>query len=281
MSEPVSETTTAQKDDKGKEKSAFYEFVSTIVVAVLIALGFRTVAYEPFNIPSGSMYPTLYIGDYLLVSKFSYGYSQHSLPWSFIPFHGRIFESEVKPGDVAVFKRPYDNSTDFIKRIVGVPGDKIQMIDGVLYINEQPVKREQLEDFDIEAKFVTEDPMMQGKVFHYRRVRETLPNGVSYDTLDCVYFPGTRDCMSSNADNAGPFLVAEGHYFAMGDNRDNSADSRFPAALGVGPLPAENLVGRADIIFFSTCGQYCDAPLWKPWNWFGAMRYSRFFNLIG
>lgn len=272
MSEPLSETTTGTSEPKKEEKKqgAFSEFVSTIVVAVLIAMGFRTIAYEPFNIPSGSMYPTLWIGDYLLVSKFSYGYSQYSLPWSFIPFHGRIFERQVTRGDVAVFKRPYDNKTDFIKRIVGLPGDKIQMIDGVLYINDQPVKRQQIQDF-----------VMEGGTATYRQIHETLPNGVSYNILDCRYFPGTHDCIASLADNAGPFLVPDGNYFAMGDNRDDSADSRFPAYQGVGYLPAENLVGRADILFFSTCGSMCDAPLWKPWNWFGAMRFNRFFNLIG
>lgn len=277
MSEPMSETTTGDgtKPEKEKSKSAFSEFVSTIVVAVLIALAFRTVAYEPFNIPSGSMYPTLWIGDYLLVSKFSYGYSQHSLPMSIIPFKGRVLESEVTRGDVAVFKRPADNKTDFIKRIVGLPGDKIEMIEGALYINDQPVKREQIQDFTMGESGI------EGSNLTYRQMRETLPNGVSYNTLDCAYFPGTQDCMASGADNAGPFLVPDGHYFAMGDNRDNSADSRFPTQAGVGFLPAENLVGRADILFFSTCGQYCDAPLWKPWNWFGAIRYSRFFNLIG
>ena len=279
MSESASDTKTgdvekpAEKDKK--QKGAFSEFVSTIVVAVLIALVFRTVAYEPFNIPSGSMYPTLWIGDYLLVSKFSYGYSQHSLPMSAIPFEGRVMESQVTRGDVAVFKRPADNKTDFIKRIVGLPGDTIQMIDGMLYINDQPVTRQQIEDFAMA------DTGIEGSNLTYRRVRETLPNGVSYDTLDCTYFPGTRDCVGSAADNTEPFLVPEGHYFAMGDNRDDSSDSRFPAQIGVGFLPAENLVGRADILFFSTCGQYCDAPLWKPWNWFGAIRYSRFFNLIG
>lgn len=279
MSESASDTKTGDVEkpaEKGKkEKGAFSEFVSTIVVAVLIALGFRTVAYEPFNIPSGSMYPTLWIGDYLLVSKFSYGYSQHSLPMSIIPFKGRVFESEVTRGDVAVFKRPADNKTDFIKRIVGLPGDKIEMIDGALYINDQPVKREQIQDFTMGESGI------EGSNLTYRQMRETLPNGASYNTLDCAYFPGAQDCMASGADDAGPFLVPEGNYFAMGDNRDNSADSRFPTQTGVGFLPAENLVGRADILFFSTCGQYCDAPLWKPWNWFGAIRYSRFFNLIG
>jgi signal peptidase I len=270
MSEPLSETTTGDKPAKaGKKQSAFSEFVSTIVVAVLIAVGFRTIAYEPFNIPSGSMYPTLWIGDYLLVSKFSYGYSQHSLPWSMIPFHGRILEREVTRGDVAVFKRPYDNKTDFIKRIVGLPGDKIAMIDGVLYINDKAVQREDLDDF-----------VDQDTGYVYKQVLETLPNGVSHKILDCAYFAGSRDCQPSGADNAGPFVVPAGNYFAMGDNRDNSADSRFPTEIGVGFLPAENLVGRADILFFSTCGQDCDAPLWKPWNWFGAMRYNRFFNII-
>ncbi len=271
MSEPLTETTTGETPEPAKkEKSAFAEFVSTIVVAVLIAIGFRSIAYEPFNIPSGSMYPTLWIGDYLLVSKFSYGYSRYSLPWGIIPFEGRILQQEVARGDVAVFKRPYDNKTDFIKRIVGLPGDRIEVVNGALYINDQPVKREEVEDFVMERSGRT-----------YRQVRETLDNGVSYNTLDCAYFPGTRDCMGSYADNAGPFLVPEGNYFVMGDNRDDSADSRFPESEGVGMLPAENLVGRADILFFSTCGSMCDAPLWKPWNWFGAMRFSRFFNLIG
>ncbi|MEN3973549.1 signal peptidase I [Emcibacter sp. SYSU 3D8] len=277
MSEPLSETPTGEgaKPAKPKAKSAFSEFVSTIVVAVLIALAFRTVAYEPFNIPSGSMYPTLWIGDYLLVSKFSYGYSQHSLPMSIIPFNGRILEQQVTRGDVAVFKRPADNKTDFIKRIVGLPGDKIEMIGGALYLNDQPVKREQIADFSMGEAGI------EGGNLIYKQMRETLPNGVSYNTLDCAYFPGTKDCIESAADNLGPFLVPEGHYFAMGDNRDNSADSRFSTQAGVGYLPAENLVGRADILFFSTCGQYCDAPLWKPWNWFGAIRYGRIFNLIG
>jgi signal peptidase I len=279
MSEPMSETTSGADatppKEQDKKKSAFSEFVSTIVVAVLIALAFRTVAYEPFNIPSGSMYPTLWIGDYLLVSKFSYGYSQYSLPGSIVPFHGRILGRQVTRGDVAVFKRPADNKTDFIKRIVGLPGDKIEMIEGVLYINDKAVERHQVEDFTMNEAGI------DGANLTYKQMRETLPNGVTYNILDCAYFPGTHDCMASAADNAGPFLVPEGHYFAMGDNRDNSADSRFPTQTGVGYLPAENLVGRADILFFSTCGQYCDAPLWKPWNWFDAMRYSRFFKLIG
>ncbi|MBI1180746.1 MAG: signal peptidase I [Alphaproteobacteria bacterium] len=261
---------------KKKQQSAFAEFVSTIVVAVLIALVFRTVAYEPFNIPSGSMYPTLWVGDYLLVSKFSYGYSEHSLPLSIIPFHGRIFGQPVKRGDVVVFKWPADNETDYIKRIVGLPGDTIETIDGALYINGKAVKRQQVQDF-----------VMEGTGERYRQIRETLPNGVSYNTLDCEYYDGTEDCMPSPGDNKGPFKVPPGHYFAMGDNRDNSTDSRFPVtrgfgglASGVGYVPAENLVGHAQIIFFSTCGSRCDAPLWKPWNWFSAIRFNRFFDVI-
>jgi signal peptidase I len=277
MSEPISQSTSKVQPAKPeKTKSAFSEFVSTIVVAVLIALGFRTIAYEPFNIPSGSMYPTLWIGDYLLVSKFSYGYSRHSLPLSLIPFDGRILGGEVTRGDVAVFKWPADNRTDYIKRIVGLPGDTVQTIDGALYINGEAVRREQIEDF------VSEDGLQR-----FRQVRETLPNGVSYLTLDCEYVPGTDRCQYAPGDNRGPYTVPEGHYFAMGDNRDNSTDSRFPVmpgfggqGVGVGFVPADNLVGRADVLFFSTCGSMCDAPLWKPWNWFRAMRFDRFFTAI-
>ncbi|MEN3950330.1 signal peptidase I [Iodidimonas sp. SYSU 1G8] len=277
MSEPLSPSAATPKPAKEEKKQgAFSEFISTIVVAVLIALTFRTVAYEPFNIPSGSMYPTLWVGDYLLVSKFSYGYSQHSLPMSIIPFKGRVLEQPVERGDVAVFKWPADNKTDYIKRIIGLPGDTLQTIDGALYINGKAVERRQIEDF-----------VMEGTGQRFRQMRETLPNGVSYNTLDCEYYEGSSDCIPSQGDNRGPFTVPAEHYFAMGDNRDNSTDSRFPVTsgfggmqTGVGFVPAENLVGRADILFFSTCGSMCDAPLFKPWNWFSAMRYSRFFNII-
>ncbi len=280
MTEPLTDKDRKVAGKAGKssekEKSAFGEFVTTILVAVAIAVGFRTVAYEPFNIPSGSMYPTLLYGDYLLVSKFSYGYSRHSFPWSAGPFSGRILSSPIERGDVAVFKWPGDNRTDYIKRIVGLPGDTVETIGGALYINGEPVEREQVDDF-----------IHPDTGDRYKSYQETLPNGVTYRTLDCRVQSAQQSCFDGVGDNRGPFVVPEGHFFAMGDNRDGSQDSRYPLRRdrmgrvnGVGYIPIENLVGRADVLFFSTCGAECNAPLWKPWNWPGAMRFDRFFDVI-
>ena len=241
---------------RAKPKESFGEVVKTVIYAVLIAVGIRTVAYEPFNIPSASMLPTLLIGDYLFVSKWAYGYSRHSMPFSPPVFEGRILESQVDRGDVAVFKLPRDNSTDYIKRIVGLPGDRIQVKGGQLFINDEPVKRERVDDFV--------DRDWRGNTVRIPRYRETLPNGVQHHTLDMV--------QNSDTDNTPVFTVPAGHYFAMGDNRDNSVDSRVPGG-GVGFVPAENLVGRADILFFSKPD---DVGIWEVWNW----RFRRFFNLI-
>ena len=246
-----------------KEKAQrgwFLETLKTVVYAVLIALGIRTIAFEPFNIPSESMLPTLLVGDYLFVSKYSYGYSRHSIPLSPPLFKGRVLERPLVRGDVAVFKLPRDNKTDYIKRIVGLPGDRLQMRDGVLYINDVAVKRERIADF------LYRDRM--GNPYRIPRYRETLPNGVSYDTLDLI--------KNGEHDNTKVYHVPPDHYFAMGDNRDNSADSRV--LNGVGFVPAENLVGRADLIFFSTNG---DAAIWEVWKWFGATRFGRIFDTIG
>ncbi len=271
-----SDGTGASKEADAKRRDSWGELLRTVIYAVIIAVGFRTFAYEPFNIPSGSMYPTLLYGDYLLVSKPAYGYSRHSLPFSIPLISGRILAGDVERGDVAVFKWPGDNRTDYIKRIVGLPGDTIQTINGALYINGEAVKRERIDDFRHPDT---------GRVF--QQFRETLPNGVTYNTLNCTYhFTGQgfiRDCEQNRVDNAGPFEVPEGHYFAMGDNRDNSSDSRLlapPYGRGVGYIPAENLVGRAEVLFFSTCGSECNAPLWKPWNWFSAARFDRFYDAI-
>lgn len=244
---------------KKKEKSGIAETVRTLVFAVLIAIVIRTVAFEPFNIPSESMLPTLLVGDYLFVSKYSYGYSKHSLPFGVLNFRGRIFEGEPERGDVVVFKLPRDNSTDFIKRVVGLPGDRIQLRDGVLYINEQAVRRERIEDF------ITEDS--RGNIRAVTQYIETMPNGVRYRTLDLR--------PASAADNTRVFTVQAGHYFMMGDNRDNSLDSRF--ASGVGQVPAENLVGRAEILFYSTNGK---ARFWEIWRWPSATRFSRIFDSV-
>ncbi len=245
---------------KKKEKSGIGETVRTLVFAVLIAIVIRTVAFEPFNIPSESMLPTLLVGDYLFVSKYSYGYSQHSLPFGLGFFSGRILESVPEHGDVVVFKLPRDNSTDFIKRVVGLPGDRIQLRDGVLYINEQEVRRERIEDF------VTED--RRGNRRSITQYIETMPNGVRFRTLDLR--------PSSAADNTRVFTVQPGHYFMMGDNRDNSLDSRF--ASGVGQVPAENLVGRAEVLFYSNNGK---ARWWQVWRWPAATRFDRLFDSVG
>ena len=203
------------------------------------------------------MRPTLLEGDYLFVTKWAYGYSRHSLPFSPPLFSGRIWGSEPERGDVVVFKFPPNPSIDYIKRVVGLPGDKIQMREGVLYINDKAVEREKIGEID--DPDITE---MDRPVDVYR---ETLPNGVSYETLDLT--------ANGIGDNTREFIVPEGHYFMMGDNRDNSADSRF----SVGFVPAENLVGRANIIFFSIAGGA--SPL-EIWRWPTEVRPSRILDWV-
>ena len=241
--------------------SSTKDFVKTVLYAVVIAIGVRTVGYEPFNIPSGSMEPTLLVGDYLFVSKWSYGYSRHSLPFSLplIPSDNRLLFSEPERGDVAVFKLPTDNKTDYIKRLVGLPGDRIQVIGGILHINGQSVTRERVRD-------TCHDETPRGLTARAVRYVETLPNGVKH------YICEQSD--QGPNDNTGVYTVPPGHYFAMGDNRDNSQDSR---SMEVGFIPRENLVGRAEFLFFSTNGT---APLWEVWKLGSVLRFSRFFNGI-
>lgn len=239
-----------------KKSGGWLESVKTILYAGLIAIGIRTVAFEPFNIPSGSMIPTLLVGDYLFVSKYSYGYSRYSIPFGPNLFSGRIFERLPHRGDVAVFKLPRDTSQDYIKRIVGLPGDRIQVRGGILQINGVPVKRELVGESNLDRCY-REPP---------RYYRETLPDGVTHGILECSD--------QGSADNTQEYRVPPGHVFGMGDNRDNSQDSRFLDAVGF--IPVENLVGRAEFIFFSFDGN--QASLWKPWTWPMAIRWSRIFS---
>lgn len=229
-----------------------FEFIKTIVIAGALALGFRSLLFEPFNIPSGSMIPTLLVGDYLFVSKYSYGYSRYSFPFGMAPFDGRIFETPPERGDVAVFRQPQNESVAFIKRIVGLPGDRVQVVNGVLHINDVAVNRDR-------KGFATASDGYS--VIRFAVYQETLPNGKSY----LIQERSDDDLL----DNTNVFLVPEGHYFMMGDNRDNSRDSR---TTSVGLVPAENLIGRAERLFFS---HNSSAHLWEVWKWPFAIRYGR------
>ncbi len=239
-------------------QGGFWETTKTVVYAVLIALFIRTVFAEPFSIPSGSMVPTLLVGDYLFVSKMSYGYSRHSLPLSMPLIKDRIFYTQPERGDVIVFKMPSDNKTDYIKRLIGLPGDKIQMKDGRLYINGTIVDRKS------EGEYVLRDA--SGKALRFEKYTETLPNGKQHPILEASD-EGTYD-------NTEEFTVPEDHFFMMGDNRDNSLDSR---SLKVGFVPKNNLVGRAKFLFFSHDDS---AAWWQVWKWPMAVRWSRLFSGI-
>lgn len=244
------------KDKKQKTGSTF-ETVRTIIYALLIAGVVRTFLFQPFNIPSGSMIPTLLVGDYLFVSKFSYGYSRYSFPFGLGFFSGRIFDSAPDRGDVAVFRHPPTNRDDFIKRLVGMPGDRIQIINGRLQINGELVPRRRIEDH------VSRD--FRGNVRRVPQYEETLPNGRTY-----VIREGQGD--RGPADNTREYVVPPDHYFAMGDNRDDSNDSR-----GWGLVPRQNLIGKAEIIFFSTDGT---AGWLEPWRWIQATRFNRILDSI-
>lgn len=259
-----------------RQDGSFWRFLLT-VAAVMLAL--RTFIVSPFNIPSESMQPTLLIGDYLIVDKMAYGYSRYSFPFSPDLFSGRILGALPERGDVVVFKAPPGNKDDYIKRVIGLPGDRIQMRDGALILNGTPVKRAQIADFVIP---VTDNmtaasaalcflPVFKvkgnlgGDLCRYPQYRETLPNGVSYNTLDLI---------SSDMDTTGVYTVPADHLFLMGDNRDRSADSRFPAidGGGIGIVPMENIVGKARFIYFSTDGS---ARWFNPLSWASASRPDR------
>jgi len=235
------------------------ETYKTIGIAAFFFLFMPTLLFQPFRIPSSSMEGTLEVGDYLFVSKYTYGYSQYSFPF-FTPvaFAGRVMDSPAKRGDVVVFRLPVDPTQDYIKRVVGVAGDHVQMIDGLLHINGEPVKLERTDD-----RVETDE---DGNEQHVARYYETLPGGVKHIIL--------KRQEVSPFDNTQEYVVPPGHYFMMGDNRDNSNDSRGV----VGFVPEQNLVGRAEVVFFSHDGS---ARLWEVWKWPFAIRYSRLLNLIG
>ncbi|HEY9057889.1 MAG TPA: signal peptidase I [Aurantimonas sp.] len=239
--------------ERAEQGGGFGETVKVIVQALLLALVIRTFLFQPFSIPSGSMMPTLLVGDYLFVSKWSYGFSKYSIPFSPPLFEGRLLGSDPDRGDVVVFRKPGEEDTDYIKRLIGLPGDRIQVRDGVLSINGKPVQREAV------GEFVADDGTT------VPQYRETLPNGASYLTLDLS--------PSSAGDNTREFVVPDGHYFMMGDNRDNSLDSRFD----VGYVPFENLVGKAQVIFFSIQDDVSPLEIWK---WPTDLRPSRILTWL-
>ncbi len=241
-----------------KNEGGIGELISIGFQALVIALVIRTLLFQPFNIPSGSMKATLLVGDYIFVSKYSYGYTRYSVPFALIPFEGRIWSGQPARGDVAVFRNPKDDSTDYIKRVIGLPGDRIQMNNGQLFINGQVVKREPV------ANWISDDPGQTGRPV--KRFRETLPNGVSYEVLDLG---------ESYYDNTPEYVVPAGQYFMMGDNRDNSTDSRVQSAVGYVPL--ENFIGRAEIIFFSLSE---GTAIYELWRWPFDVRWSRIFSFV-
>ncbi|WP_292098189.1 signal peptidase I [Brevundimonas sp.] len=267
--EDVDATPVYARGKGGKRKSKGsgnegLEIFKTIFFALLIALVLRVLLFQPFTIPSASMEPNLYEGDYIVVSKWTYGYSKHSIPFSPPVFDGRIMlpgvSHEPRRGDIVVFKLPRDNETDYIKRLIGLPGDRIQMIDNVLFINGTAVRDVEMSRQDVQNLYGTQLTI---------QLRETLPEGRQINIQD--WGPGNI------SDNTPVFEVPAGHYFMIGDNRDNSQDSRYDRSAGVGYVPAENLIGKAEIILFSWSP---GASLWNPVSWFSKIRPSRFFTVL-
>ncbi|MCI5059654.1 MAG: signal peptidase I [Alphaproteobacteria bacterium] len=242
------------------DKEEISEFAKTAIIAVLLALIIRTFLYEPFNIPSGSMLPTLEVGDYLFVSKPAYGYSRHSFPFGLANFEGRMMEDTPERGDVIVFKLPTNPSVDYIKRIVGMPGETIQVINGRVYINGDVVEREPVGLAQRENEDLSPQAMME--------YIEILPGGIMHRIYE--------ESDNEHLDNTAQYSVPEGHYFVMGDNRDNSQDSRVQSLVGF--VPYENIVGRADILFFSVDE---GMSFLNPFSWPRNIRYNRIFDRIG
>ena len=227
----------------------------SLVLAIFAALIIRSFLFEPFSIPSGSMYPNLKVGDYLFVSKYSYGYSRHSLPFSVPLIPGRLFLKYPKRGDIIVFKTPTDNKTDYIKRVVGIPGDILEMKNNLLLINNEAILTEKISSETY-------------KSFEVSKIKETLPNGYYYNVFE---FEKTFEGLNTN--NFRKITIPKDQFFVLGDNRDNSRDSRF-----IGLIPLENIVGRAEIVFISfdtSIGSF-----FKFWTWYPAIRKDRFIESL-
>lgn len=268
--EPALESSARQAAAAPKKDENFFSFLFWLVLTVVVL---RSFIISPFNIPSESMLPRLLTGDYLFATKWSYGYSRYSLPFSLPLIPGRIFASQPERGDVVIFKAPPGNKVDYIKRVIGLPGDEVQVKGGQVFLNGTAIPKVKVADFVLPVTPNTNcyAPEFEKKdragnsVCDYPQFRETLPNGRSYNVLDLGTTP---------QDDTGVYIVPEGHLFLMGDNRDNSMDSRFPAieGQGIGIVPQANLVGKAAIMMFSTDGS---AEWIKPWTWFTAARWSR------
>ena len=275
MKPPRKRSTTRRASPKAESNGITIRFLLTLV---LLAWAIRSLVVAPFSIPSGSMLPTLYIGDYLMVAKWPYGYSRYSFPLQIPPIEGRILGQLPKRGDVVVFRHPANN-TDLIKRVIGLPGDTVEVRDGALVLNGKPVKRDRPRRYRLamspNTRCKAAAPARPAAVAVgdqrfclFNSYRETLPEGPSYSVIDQVE--------GGIADSFGPVKVPAGHVFMMGDNRDDSLDGRFPiAAGGIDMVPVENLIGRALVTFWSTDGS---ASYLKPWTWFTALRYGRLGN---
>ena len=258
-----------EKSAEEPKKGGLLKF---LLLLALFAWVLRSFIVAPFMIPSGSMLPTMLVGDYLFVSKWPYGYSKHSFPFGIPSFDGRVLEDYPEHGDVVVFASPVDGKV-VVKRVIGLPGDNVEMRDGTLILNGAPVPKVKLRDFALEvspnspctvasgARQFIEPDADGNQICRYPAYKETLPNGVSYSVLDQSDTVG---------DNVGPFIVQPGYLFLMGDNRDASGDSRFASSLG--QVPIENVMGRAEMNFWSTDGS---SSYVLPWTWFTAMRGNR------
>ncbi len=258
----------------GKPRSETRETLVFFLKLAIVVFVFRSFILAPFSIPSQSMLPRLYIGDYLFVSKWNYGYSRWSLPWGVPLLPGRILGRDPARGDVVVFRGPPGDDVDVIKRVIGLPGDTVQMRNGQVILNGTPVPKVKIADFTIpltpnypggtECPGEFEDNLAGKPICRYRQFRETLPNGKSYAVLDRGEQP--------SADDTGVYAVPAGHVFVMGDNRDDSGDSRFDPPQGMGMVPMERIEGKAVVSFFSTDGS---AAWLLPWTWFTAARWNR------